>query len=259
MEKSEDKSLVPRSPDGGVAIGGKGQRLIKRMNEDALATIEAPRQDLAPVMRRLGDYELRKEDYEQLHIWSQDFTEDGLPITALEIIHELASLAVAREWLVKGKIISARFLFLKEVNNIKTLNFSKVTELKWLDCVKNQITHLEISKVPELRELRCQYNHLNELDSSNVPKLKSLFCSDNFLKKIDTSKVASLTWLDCSRNNLKELKLDRLTKLTWLNCSGNKKLTELDIRNCHKLVRVICDQSIIIIQNPDQKIKLKRV
>ena len=85
MEKSEDQSLVPRSPDGAVTTVNKGRRLITRMNEDLLPVIAQTKREIAPMMRRLGDCELHEEDYQQLHIWARIFTEDEYPITALAI------------------------------------------------------------------------------------------------------------------------------------------------------------------------------
>ena len=76
-EKPEKRALVVRQPDGAVTLGGQGRRLISRMNEDMLIALASKRRDLASVMRRLGDYELHEEDYQQLHIWARDFTKDG--------------------------------------------------------------------------------------------------------------------------------------------------------------------------------------
>jgi len=281
MEKSEDKSLVPRSPDGGVAIGGKGQRLIKRMNEDALATIEAPQQDLAPVMRRLGDYELRKEDYVQLHIWAQDFTERGDAITALQLANNLATQSHIQvsAWIERGRIKVADFTLLRYVYEIKQLDLNNVPALSLLGCTGADLTKLDLRKLPELTELSCCNNRLTKLNLSKLTALSELSCSQNYLTELDLTNVPALTWLVCSYNHLTELDIANLSELAWLACDDNKltsldltnnheltflrcrnnQLAELDIRNCHKLSSLSCDSAVRIIKNPDQNIQLERV
>jgi len=129
-EKPEKRALVVRQPDGAVTLGGQGRRLISRMNEDMLIALASTRRDLAPVMRRLGDYELHEEDYQQLHIWARDFTEDGHSITALELADELAAEARERNlsWIELGRIRVVCFAFF-EIGQLDLSNLPKLTKL----------------------------------------------------------------------------------------------------------------------------------
>lgn len=157
IKNSENQSLVPRSPDGAVTFGDKSQRLIKRMSEDALKVIETSQRDLARMMRRLGDYELHEEDYQQLNIWARDFTEDGYPITALELADRLSACARSYDlsWIILGRVKEVTFD-----------TFSSDLKIKRLD----------LTSVPALTELRCSENKLTELDIRNCKALEKLYC-----------------------------------------------------------------------------------
>jgi hypothetical protein len=238
-KNSKNQSLVPRSPDGAVTFGDKSQRLIKRMSEDALKVIETSQRDLARVMRRLGDYELHEEDYQQLHIWARDFTEDGYPITALELADRLDAGA---------RLFNYSLIRLGRVNEVTFDTFSSDLKIKRLD----------LTSVPALIDLRCDKNQLTELDLTNLPELIWLWCSENRLTELDLTSVPALTYLWCSENQLTELDLTSVTALVELMCEKNQ-LTELDIRNCKALESLYCDPAVTITKNPDQKVKVRRV
>ena len=178
IKNSENQSLVPRSPDGAVTFGDKSQRLIKRMSEDALKVIETSQRDLARMMRRLGDYELHEEDYQQLNIWARDFTEDGYPITALELADRLSACARSYDlsWIILGRVKEVTFDTFSSDLKIKRLDLTSVPALTELRCYKNQLTKLDMTSVPALTELRCSENKLTELDIRNCKALEKLYC-----------------------------------------------------------------------------------
>ena len=256
MEKSEDQSLVPRSPDGAASVGDKSQPLIKRMTEDALKVIEKSQRDLAPVMRRLGDYALHEEDYEQLHIWARDFTEDGYPITALGLADKLAANSCRNSpWVDHGRIKIANFSFLSSVYEIWQLDLKNLPNLTALMCSNNSLIELDLSNLPALTELECRWNQMTELDLSALPMLTHLECFGNYLTKLELSNSATLTWLNCGWNRLTKLDLSGLPMLKVLGCNSNQ-LTQLDIRNCEALKEIYCDQAVTIIKNPDQNVEV---
>ena len=233
-EKPKFQSLVPRLPDGAVTKVNKGRRLISPMNEDLLPVIVETNRELAPVMRRLGDFELHEDDYRQLHIWARDFTERGDAITALQLAN---SLAVASQeyflpWIVHGRIISANFSLLRHGYEITQLSLTRVPALVFLNCSGTDLTKLNLSTVPELAELSCNNCELTELALSNLTSLEELDCSFNFLSTLSllTSKGTELTKLkilNCAHNKLTDL-LSIYDALIEFGASmGKKQLTEL--------------------------------
>ena len=199
IKNSENQSLVPRSPDGAVTFGDKSQRLIKRMSEDALKVIETSQRDLARMMRRLGDYELHEEDYQQLNIWARDFTEDGYPITALELADRLSACARSYDlsWIILGRVKEVTFDTFSSDLKIKRLDLTSVPALTELRCYKNQLTKLDMTSVPALTELRCNENQLTKLDMTSVPALTELRCSENKLTELDIRNCKALEKLYC--------------------------------------------------------------
>ena len=108
-------SLTVRGSSASVTTAGRGRRLISRMNKEALASIDSMRLELTPVMLRLGEYELHEEDYKQLHIWAEDYTERGDAITALQLANNLATSSNMQvsAWIERGRIKVADFSLLR--------------------------------------------------------------------------------------------------------------------------------------------------
>jgi len=126
------------------------------MNEDALAAIASTQQDLAPVMRRLGEYELFDEDYQQLHTWARDFTENQYAITALELARNLDANSVQDLPSIEcGRIKIANFAFISSAYGIEWLDLTNVPKLTVLGCTGGGLTKLELSHVPALTDLFC--------------------------------------------------------------------------------------------------------
>ena len=236
MEKSENQSLVPRSPDGAVTTVNKGLRLITRMNEDLLPVIAQTKRETAPMMRRLGEYELHEEDYEQLHIWARDFTEDGYPITASELADELGAQTNLYKkndqlnvpWLLNGRIKHANFAFIKNKYLMERIDLSKVPELELLFCCDGNLSQLILTKVPKLTWLDCSSNNITKLDFSKTQRLFYLECHHNQLIKLDLSKQTELSWLNCDSNQLIDISLAKPSKLYFLTCENNQLNNEFD-------------------------------
>ena len=259
-KSNKARSLIFGGSSATVSTESKGGRLISRMNEDALAAIDSKRRDLTPVMRRLGQYEIHEEDYQQLHIWARQYTEYGEPNNALDIANRLASSGKPKIWLQNGRIVTANFHF-KLTNftteSIKMLDLSKVPNLTELDCGGNELSVLNLSNVPKLTKLVCIVNKLKGLDLADVPSLEMLACDTNKLTKLDLSNVQKLIVLNCARNQITHLDFSHTPLLTSLYCQKNQ-LSVLDVRKCPNLEKLRCDNDVKIIKDPKQIIKVDR-
>jgi hypothetical protein len=86
---------------------------------------------------------------------------------------------------------------------ISELNLTHCVELEALVC---QLMHhpitLDLSKNTALRYLDCMFSKLSELDVSNNTELVELYCDCNRIKKLDLSNNIKLRVLDCTYNEI---------------------------------------------------------
>ena len=106
------------------------------------------------------------------------------------------------------------------------LDISNNTELKFLHCARNRLTHLDVGKNIALTNLVCDNNQLTVLDLSANTALTVLHCSNNELKSLDVNKNRSLTNLICEGNFLTGLYASNTEALMLLNCRKNKLSAE---------------------------------
>jgi Leucine-rich repeat (LRR) protein len=124
-------------------------------------------------------------------------------------------------------------------DNVKltSLNLSKNTALKYLNCSYNNIATLDLSQNTALIELLCYGNpQLTTLNVSKNTALEKIYCFDNKLTTLDISKNVALKELNCSNNPL----------LTTLNVSNNIALKSLNYGNCSSLDPVDFSQSMAL-------------
>ena len=126
-----------------------------------------------------------------------------------------------------------------ERNQLTSLNLSGLPNLVTLYCSDNQLTSLNLSGLTSLTSLTCYGNKLTSLNLDGTTGLESLDCGDNKLTSLDVSKLTSLTTLKCYKNQLTTLDVSKLTKLTNLDCRGNL-LTALDITPLTGLTTLVC-------------------
>lgn len=149
-----------------------------------------------------------------------------------------------------------------------SLDFSKFTSLKKINCSKNMINNL-INLPSSVKELNCGWNHISKLDNLQTPCIKSkqtyiceLLQNNSQIKDVSTQIIfprcsCSIEKIICNNNlriefenlpcSLKKLvccwneliKIDNLTNsLQILNCSNNNIIsldnlpTSLQILNC---------------------------
>lgn len=96
------------------------------------------------------------------------------------------------------------------------------TQLKTLECERNQLTSLNLSGLPNLVTLYCADNQLTSLNFDGLTGLEYLDCGANLLTSLDVSQLTSLKTLNCYSNQLTSLDVSQLTSLTILKgCSIN--------------------------------------
>jgi Leucine-rich repeat (LRR) protein len=127
-------------------------------------------------------------------------------------------------------------------NNITTLDLSMNTALTELDCFSNPLlTTLNLTKNNAL--IKLDYNNcssLNAVDLSQNSALEILRCYNNKLTFLDVSKNVALKYLICQNNSISMLDVSKNTALQELQCYNNQLITldlskNVDLRNvyCH--------------------------
>lgn len=174
---------------------------------------------------------------------------------------------------------------------IQKLDVSSMENLKYLDCIRNDISSLDVSKNTQLTELHCSENPLGEIDLSTNSELVVLDCFDNLLSELDVTKNTKLEELYCGLNKIADLDVsqnERLKELsltfgafsgygnseipanliTSINLQNNPDLISLEVDNCHflkdldvsyneKLETLRCGNTAISSLDLSENIKLK--
>jgi Leucine-rich repeat (LRR) protein len=270
MADKERNALIPLPAGGLENIGSGPKSILSGMVYDALALVRVREKSLAAARFRIGDYEFRDPDYQQILIWAkalelepEDFIDrlkdcleenfDGdWPKNfdaALEV--EDGSI-VSLVWDFDGFPISS-FEWVDGLR-IKRIGFRglastkislRLPSLNYLDCTRTELTELDLSAVPALTELWCEFNELVELDLSAVPALTELQCNYNQLVELDLSAVPALTRLSCRDNQLVELDLSTVPVLAEFECCGNR-LVELDLSVVPALTKLLCSRNQLV-------------
>ncbi|MCS5710476.1 leucine-rich repeat domain-containing protein [Candidatus Berkiella aquae] len=115
-------------------------------------------------------------------------------------------------------------------NQVRDLDLSRCTALKYLDCSHNQLEKLNVSRCERLKFLFCYNNFLSFLDIFNLRLLASFNCSNNLLEELDASQCRNLLFLSCVHNHLRTLKLDA-PNFSSLKCIDNE-IISFDFGNC---------------------------
>ncbi|MBO5758580.1 MAG: hypothetical protein J6R31_00875, partial [Rikenellaceae bacterium] len=126
---------------------------------------------------------------------------------------------------------------------LKSIDLSKNTKLRSLNCANTAITAIDLSNNTELEELNLSATKISSIDLSKNTKLKKLHIGGCLqLTTLDVSALTELTMLNCAYANITQLNVTNNTKLVALYCSGNQ-LTELNVSTLATLERLICDDN----------------
>jgi hypothetical protein len=99
-----------------------------------------------------------------------------------------------------------------------------IDSLEYLSLYSGKIKSIDLSKVPNLKSIDIGNNELTTLDLSKSFKLESLYCNDNQLTLLDLFNLTDLTEIRCYNNILENLDLSKLNKLQSLVCNDNPNL-----------------------------------
>ena len=158
------------------------------------------------------------------------------------------------------------------IGMLTSLDLSKNTKLKSLNCNVNQLTSLDLSANTALTEVSCDYNYLTtivtgnnaslsvlsckfnqlaSLDVGGCPALESLDCYSNQLKNVDVSKNVALTYLSFYRNDLRSLDVSNNLSLNYLSCQSNPSLLSIWLKRGQKITSFYYDTSVATVYYKD--------
>lgn len=115
--------------------------------------------------------------------------------------------------------------------------------LDTLHCGGHKFKTLDLSKMKELKHLYLDYGELTNLDISNNKKLQWLIASRNKINSIDFSQNPELTLVDIRTNKINTINITNNINLTRFNISQNN-ITSIDFSKNLKL------QSLALSENP---------
>lgn len=200
MSDKGDTALVLRPSSELTRISPGASAIIDGMVNDATDIIRVRE----AIRHKIGDYEFRESDYQQILIWAEA---EG--VTPDELIASKGD-----QFVVSGDGAIVAFHPVGFQQNSWGFGFENpwgagFGEFQW----NFWETGLDLSRIPHLEELFCEENGLTALDLSHVPNLKTLSCSKNFLDGLDLSRVPQLKKLFCEDNQVTELDISGLKEL----------------------------------------------
>lgn len=127
-------------------------------------------------------------------------------------------------------------------NAIRNLTgLEKLTNLKELSLVYNEVTEINVSSLVNLETLKLDRNQITSIDLSHNAELKYLSINNNKISTIDLSNNKQLYYIHLGGNNLSSIDLSQNINLTDLYLYSNQ-LTAIDLSNNTKL-------KLLLIQN----------
>ncbi|MEY8761877.1 leucine-rich repeat domain-containing protein [Chryseobacterium tongliaoense] len=102
------------------------------------------------------------------------------------------------------------------------------TNLKILNCLKNNLTTLDLSGMINLIQVSCSENNLTTLNLNGLVNVVNLYCGVNDLTSLDLGSMTSLQHAYCSENNLISINLNGATNLRYLYLNDNQ-LTSINL------------------------------
>ena len=218
MTTPDTLPIVPRPSAAIVKRSAGAENILARMTSDILDLAQAHATAIKAARFKIGAYELREADYQQILLWAQAlalppltvithlansvyeyygggptkshilFALDDGAITSLAWDFEKLPLDIFR-WVAGLRVEQLGFMGTPASSPALALH---LPFLSVLCCGSTQLTELDLSNVPDLTELYCSSNQLTELDLSNVPDLRGFDCSHNQLTTLDIRKLSNL-------------------------------------------------------------------
>ena len=141
--------------------------------------------------------------------------------------------------------------------SLTSLDLSKNTKLRKLNCANTSITSLDLSNNTELTELVLSGTPISVLDLNANTKLQNLSLRGcEALTSVDVSMLSDLRMLNCSYSKVSSLNVANNTNLVALYCNGCG-LTELNISALVNLERLVCDDNKLTTLNASNNLQLK--
>ena len=140
------------------------------------------------------------------------------------------------------QVSEAQLVYRLEVHSAGITNLTGIsafTNLRYLDCMSNQITTLSLNSLTNLTELYCYHNSISSLSINSLTNLTRLNCGNNGITSLPTNNLTSLVFLDCSGNPLASLSVNNLINLTSLNCDACT-LSSFSVSNLPNLLSLSC-------------------
>lgn len=113
-----------------------------------------------------------------------------------------------------------------ETTGLSSIDVSKNTELKTLNCGFSRISRLDVTNNTKLRELyfatKNTGTRASSIDLSNNPELVYLFVGNQRLTSLDLSKNPNIQSLFCEGNELTELDISQNTNIALVSCFSNR-------------------------------------
>ena len=280
MNDDDRRSLVPRSPGSVAQTEGKALGVASRMTQGVLRVIQGEERSLSPARFRIGNYDFRAPDYQQILLWG-----NALGIRPERVVLILAEAKFPFSWEDRDSCLhslsrSYDELIEFQVENgaitsmVIDLDLLPLDKLEWVpglvletvgfyhsyrkpsfefvpllpETVRQVvigdlgIQKLSLANTPNLTHFVCWGNPLGELDLSRVPELVKLHVAECELETLDLAPVGKLTHLNCQGNRLRALKLMPVRELEFLNCRQNG-IFKLSLRSVPKLREIHCGEN----------------
>ena len=93
---------------------------------------------------------------------------------------------------------------IKGISGLKDPDFSKNTNLEYINLARCGFKKVDLSHNPKIRRFYCEMNELTELDLTKTPLLRDLIAFENKLTKLDFSACKELQYADICINAIDE-------------------------------------------------------
>ena len=203
VDEENNKALIKRSENGLATIGKQTTNIMSRMTGAWLAVAKSSHAIAESKRFRIGEYEFRKPDYDQIRIWASD-----LNLTPEDVLARLRARAFRDPCMefefsvvdgaIRSLVLDIEELRLSAFDWVIGLEIERlaITRGGGMDPISGGIWAREITFL--LDKVRLENNGPNrEAGPLNTPfpKLTALFCDNCGLTGIDVSGSPSISIL----------------------------------------------------------------